>query len=180
MADPKKGTGKKPKGSGRRLYTDENPKDTVSIKFATIADAKATIAKVKRIIGKGSTTSESLEKPIFNTSIKNLAFRINAVGEFQNNQSNIRGSFDSSSFFLKSLSLSPNKGSFHYQSQKNIGILKLSEFLHPLIDEEYPIQINLKKKSLAVPKLFLSPQILRIKALNLSNLIIENLFLSFL
>ena len=32
QADPKKGTGKKPKGSGRRLYTDENPKDTVSIK----------------------------------------------------------------------------------------------------------------------------------------------------
>ena len=27
----KKGTGKKPKGSGRRLYTDENPKDTVRI-----------------------------------------------------------------------------------------------------------------------------------------------------
>ena len=47
--DPKVGTGKKPKGSGRRLYTDENPKDTVPIKFATIADAKATIAKVKRI-----------------------------------------------------------------------------------------------------------------------------------
>ena len=48
-ADPKKGTGKKPKGSGRRLYTDENPKDTVSIKFATVADARKTIAKVKRI-----------------------------------------------------------------------------------------------------------------------------------
>ena len=25
--DPKVGTGKKPKGSNRRLYTDENPKD---------------------------------------------------------------------------------------------------------------------------------------------------------
>ena len=49
MADPKKGTGKKPKGSGRRLYTDENPKDTVRIKFATPADARATVAKVKRI-----------------------------------------------------------------------------------------------------------------------------------
>ena len=49
MADPKKGTGKKPKGSGRRLYTDENPKDTVSIKFATPADARATVAKVKRV-----------------------------------------------------------------------------------------------------------------------------------
>jgi len=47
--DPKKGTGKKPKGSGRRLYTDENPKDTVKIKFATPADARATVAKVKKI-----------------------------------------------------------------------------------------------------------------------------------
>ena len=47
--DPIKGTGKKPKGSGRRLYTDENPKDTVSIKFATVADARKTIAKVMRI-----------------------------------------------------------------------------------------------------------------------------------
>ena len=49
MADPKKGTGKKPKGSGRRLYTDENPRDTVRIKFATPADARATVAKVKRV-----------------------------------------------------------------------------------------------------------------------------------
>jgi hypothetical protein len=47
--DPKVGTGKKPKGSGRRLYTDENPEDTVSIKFKTMADAKATVNKVKRI-----------------------------------------------------------------------------------------------------------------------------------
>jgi len=29
--EPKKGTGKKPKGSSRRLYTDENPKDTVPV-----------------------------------------------------------------------------------------------------------------------------------------------------
>ena len=49
MADPKVGTGKKPKGSGRRLYTDENPRDTVRIKFATPSDARATVAKVKRI-----------------------------------------------------------------------------------------------------------------------------------
>ena len=49
MADPKVGTGKKPKGSGSRLYTDENPRDTVKIKFATPADARATVAKVKRV-----------------------------------------------------------------------------------------------------------------------------------
>ena len=47
--DPKVGPGKKPKGSGRRLYADENPKDTVGIKFATEADARATVAKVKRV-----------------------------------------------------------------------------------------------------------------------------------
>jgi len=47
--DPKKGTGKKPKGSGRRLYTDENPKDTVKIKFATEKDARDTVRKVKNV-----------------------------------------------------------------------------------------------------------------------------------
>jgi hypothetical protein len=49
VADPKKGTGKKPKGSDRRLYTDENPKDTVSIKFATPKDARDTVRKVKNV-----------------------------------------------------------------------------------------------------------------------------------
>ena len=48
-SDPKVGTGKKPKGSGRRLYTDENPKDTVSIKYATVGDARRTANKVKKI-----------------------------------------------------------------------------------------------------------------------------------
>ena len=47
--DPLKGTGKKPKGSGRRLYTDENPRDTVGIKFATPTDTRATVAKVKKV-----------------------------------------------------------------------------------------------------------------------------------
>ena len=50
MKNPKEGTGKHPgKKHGRRLYTDENPKDTVSIKFATPADAQKTVAKVKNI-----------------------------------------------------------------------------------------------------------------------------------
>jgi hypothetical protein len=44
-ADPKKGTGKKPEGSGRRLYTDEDPKDTVRIKFKTKEDIVDTLNK---------------------------------------------------------------------------------------------------------------------------------------
>ena len=48
--EPKKGTGKHPgKKHGRRLYTDENPRDTVSIKFATPSDARRTVAKVKKV-----------------------------------------------------------------------------------------------------------------------------------
>ena len=43
--DPKKGTGKKPEGSSRRLYTDEDPKDTVSIKFKTKEDIVDTLNK---------------------------------------------------------------------------------------------------------------------------------------
>ena len=43
--DPKVGTGKKPKGSSRRLYTDENPKDTVSVKFRTVTDIRDTLSK---------------------------------------------------------------------------------------------------------------------------------------
>ena len=43
--DPKKGTGKKPKGSGRRLYTDEDPSDTVGIKFSTRQDIVNTLNK---------------------------------------------------------------------------------------------------------------------------------------
>ena len=58
MRNPKKGTGKHPgKKYGRRLYTDENPKDTVRIKFATPTDAKKTVAKVKKI-------SKSVERKI--------------------------------------------------------------------------------------------------------------------
>ena len=43
--DPKVGTGKKPKGSGRRLYTDENPSDTVKVKFSTRQDIVDTLNK---------------------------------------------------------------------------------------------------------------------------------------
>jgi hypothetical protein len=43
--DPKKGTGKKPEGSKRRLYTDEDPKDTIGIKFSTRQDIVDTLNK---------------------------------------------------------------------------------------------------------------------------------------
>jgi len=53
MNDPKEGTGKKPKGSKRRLYTDENPKDTIPIKMTTIEDVKKTINKLEKLYKSG-------------------------------------------------------------------------------------------------------------------------------
>jgi hypothetical protein len=44
-SDPKVGTGKKPKNSDRRLYTDENPSDTVLVKFKTKQDIVDTLNK---------------------------------------------------------------------------------------------------------------------------------------
>lgn len=41
--EPKTGTGKKPPGSTRRLYTDENPNDTVNVKFRTLEDIRSTL-----------------------------------------------------------------------------------------------------------------------------------------
>ena len=43
--EPAKGTGKKPKGSSRRLYTDENPSDTVSVSFKSVSAIQKTLAK---------------------------------------------------------------------------------------------------------------------------------------
>ena len=84
MADPKKGTGKKPKGSKRRLYTDENPSDTVRIKFATPADARATVAKVKKVNKPYArkiqilTVMEQRAKVMKKTQVVNIAKRAKA------------------------------------------------------------------------------------------------------
>ena len=59
--DPKVGTGKKPKGSDRRLYTDENPKDTVTkvmrinkpfarkIQILTVGEQRSRYSKPKKL-----------------------------------------------------------------------------------------------------------------------------------
>ena len=92
--------------------------------------------------------------PFYNTSpFKDLSFKLNVVGR-QENQSFIKGSFDYHDLYLPSLNIKPNQGSFVFQSNQDIGSLVLTEFLHPFVDEEHPIQINLSKKSYCLPKIF--------------------------
>ena len=49
VADHKTGTGKKDKGTGRRLYTDEHPTATVGNKFATLKDDRKTGANGTKV-----------------------------------------------------------------------------------------------------------------------------------
>ena len=53
MVEPKIGTGKKPKNSGRRLYTDEDATNSVPIKFSNINDVKQTIRKLESLYKSG-------------------------------------------------------------------------------------------------------------------------------
>ncbi len=119
--------------------------------------------------------------PIYNVSpFKDLVFKLKAVGEVKEDQSFIKGSLNYRNIYLQSINIKPNQGSFIFKSNQDIASLALTKFLHPFVDEEKPIQINLSKKSLAFPKLFLSPEILEVDTLKFTNLTVENLFLSFM
>ena len=113
------------------------------------------------------------------SQFEDLAFTLNAVGEVQDNQSFIKGSFDYRDLNFHSLNIKPNQGSFVFQLNQGIGSLILTKFLNPFVDEEQPIQINLAKKSIAFPRFSLSPEILETDIFKFKNLILENLFLSF-
>ncbi len=118
--------------------------------------------------------------PIFgDTPLKNLTLNLNAVGEVEESQSIIKGSFEHKDLNFQSLNIKPNKGSFVFQSNQDIGTLILTKFLNPIIDEEHPIQISFSKKSIAFPRFFLSPQILEADGFRFTNLTVENLFFSF-
>ena len=118
--------------------------------------------------------------PTHNLSpLKDLAFNLNAVGEVEKNQSFIKGSFGYRDLYFQSLNIKPNQGSFIFQLNQDIGSLILTKFLNPFVDDGHLIQINLSEKSIALPRFFLSPQILEIDKFKFTNLTVENLFLSF-
>ena len=94
---------------------------------------------------------------------KDLSFKFNAVGEVQENKSFIKGSFDYRDLYLQSLNIKPNQGSFVFQLNQDIGSLVLTKFLHPFVDEEHPIQINLSKKSIVFSQIFSFSSDIRIK-----------------
>ena len=118
--------------------------------------------------------------PKYNASpFKGLEFKLSAVGDFEKNKAFIKGSFENRDLSFQTINIKQNKGSFVFKLNQEIGSLTLTKFLHPFIDEEDPIQINLSQKSIALSRFFLTPQILETDILKFTNLTVENLFLSF-
>jgi hypothetical protein len=113
------------------------------------------------------------------SAIKNLNLELNAIGSLSSNKSNIQGSIRSEDLDLGLLVIKGNHGSFEYQSDNKTAILKLSQFLHPFLDEDFPFKINLIQQSITAPKIFISNNILEFNNSQLRNLAIDNLFFSF-
>ena len=81
---------------------------------------------------------------------------MNALGELKDMQSNnLRALLTLAALFFRIIiNQAKTKDLFITSLRENIGILSLTEFLHPLIDEEYPIQINLHQKIFRSSKIF--------------------------
>ena len=72
--------------------------------------------------------------PAYNLSpLKDLSFKLNAVGEVHENQSFIKGSFDYRDLYFSSLNIKPNHGSFVFQLNQDIGSLILTKFILTII-----------------------------------------------
>ncbi len=116
---------------------------------------------------------------ISSSRIKDLNLGLNAVGSIGSDQSIIQGSLRYEGLNLGSLAIKGNQGSFKFQSMNHYATLKLNQFINPFLDEQFPIQINLKQKSIVAPKIYITNDVLELNNSQLSNLAIENLFLSF-
>ena len=109
------------------------------------------------------------------SSSKTVNFGVNLIGSWTGNGSAIRGSINLEESSFDSYILKKNHGSFSYQSTDEFAILALNNFLHPFIDEQFPIKFNLSKKTIAISDFFLSQEVLELKEPRFSNLAIKDM-----
>ena len=109
------------------------------------------------------------------SSSKTINFGINLIGSWTRKGSAVRGSINLEESSFDSFILKKNHGSFAYQSTDKFAILSLNNFLHPFIDEQFPIKFNLSKKTIAISDFFLSQEVLKLEEPRFSNLAIKNM-----
>jgi len=110
---------------------------------------------------------------------KTMQFGINAIGSLTPNGSSIKGSLNLEDSRFSSLTLKKNYGSFSFQSEDGLSILSLKNFLHPFVDEQFPIKFNSRNNTIAIPNLFLSKAVLEFQDSRFSNVAVKDIFATF-
>ena len=115
----------------------------------------------------------------YSSSLKTIEFGINAIGSLTPKGSSIKGSLNleessSSNFILKK-----NYGSFSFQSKDGLSILSLKNFLHPFVDEHFPIKFDFINNTLSIPSFYLSEEVAEFQGSRFSNVAIKDMFANF-
>lgn len=113
------------------------------------------------------------------SSSKTMQFGITAIGSLTPKGSSIKGSLNLEESSFSSLTIKKNYGSFFFQSQNGLSILSLKNFLHPFVDEQFPIKFNLRNNTIAIPNLFLSNEVLEFQDSRFSNVVVKDIFATF-
>ncbi|MDA9835059.1 AsmA-like C-terminal region-containing protein [Gammaproteobacteria bacterium] len=113
------------------------------------------------------------------SSSKTMQFGITAIGSLTPKGSSIKGSLNLEESSFSSLTIKKNYGSFFFQSQDGLSILSLKNFLHPFVDEQFPIKFNLRNNAIAIPNLFLSNEVLEFQDSRFSNVAVKDIFATF-
>ena len=108
-----------------------------------------------------------------------MQFGINALGSLTPKGSSIKGSLNLDKSSFSSLTLKKNHGSFSFQSQDGLSTLSLKNFLHPFVDEQFPIKFNSRNNTIAIPNLFLSKAVLEFQDSRFSNVVVKDIFATF-
>ena len=113
------------------------------------------------------------------SSFSTINFGINLIGSLTPKGSSIKGSINVEESSLGSFILKKNHGSFSFQSKDGLSVLSLKNFLHPFVDEQFPIKFNLRNQTLAISDFFLSREVLERKQSGFSNLVIKDIIATF-
>ena len=113
------------------------------------------------------------------SSSKTMQFGITAIGSLTPKGSSIKGSLNLEESSFSSLTIKKNYGSFFFQSQNGLSILSLKNFLHPFVDEQFPIKFNFRNNTIAIPNLFLSNEVLEFQDSRFSNVVVKDIFATF-
>ena len=102
--------------------------------------------------------------------MKPIHFGANFIGSIHPDGSAIRGSLNYEETNYNELIVKKNKGSFFFQSRDGLATLSLNKFLHPVIDDQFPIKFDLKNNAIAISKLFISDQVIELQGPRFSNI----------